>query len=110
MIHLEKGLKHMYAKSTIGAAAEEFGKQRGRPAENKVSFSFQDGTIKDAGVNGIQVSDLLHFMYGTFASLNGDFPCKENIDTLRALQYAIDAQERRTTDRLKRGVEGQENA
>jgi hypothetical protein len=110
MKHLEKGLKYMYAKSDIGAAAEEFGKQRGRPAENKVSFTFQDGTIKDAGVNGVQISDLLYFLYGTFASLNGDYPCHENLVTLDALSHAIEAQVDRKTDRLMRGVEGHEDA
>ena len=110
MIHLERGLKHLYDKTDMGAAAEEFAKQRGRPAENKVSFVFQDGAIKDAGVNGVQISDLLYFLYGTFASLNGEFPCHENLLTLDALEHAINAQNARKTDRLKRGVEGTENA
>jgi len=73
---------------------------------NKITFTLQDGTIPDAGVNGMQVSGMIVALGKIFESLDSDFPCDENKKTIKALQEAFYWQFMRTLDRKKRGVEG----
>lgn len=73
---------------------------------NKVSFSIQDGPIKEVGVNGIQVTDMLEYVLEVYKSLNAKFPCRENSLTITKIEEAIHWQEHRTKERQKRGVEG----
>lgn len=72
----------------------------------KLMFMIQDGPIKEAGVNGLQATDLLLFAKELFKSLNKDFPCRENALTITKIEEAIHWQDARTKDRESRGVEG----
>jgi hypothetical protein len=73
---------------------------------NNISFQIQDGVISENGINGIQASDLIVFCKHLIESLDKAFPCPENHGTISYLTKAIDCQEKRTQDRLKRKVEG----
>ena len=76
---------------------------------NKLSINIQDGTINNAGINGMQVTDLLEYLKYLYISLNHAHPCVENINTIRHIEHALKEQHLRTVDREARGVEG-ENA
>jgi len=77
--------------------------------QNIISFKIQNGPIKENGVNGCQVVDMIavarHMIYG----LNEKFPCRENAITLTRLDEAILWQAQRTANREARGVEGTSN-
>lgn len=68
---------------------------------------FQDGPINEYGVNGISNEALLavveHRLQG-FQS--GEYACRENAVALTKLQEAMMWLQKRTRDRMARGVEG----
>lgn len=72
-----------------------------------VHFTVQDGPINDAGINGVQVTEILIFVKEVYKSLNNAFPCRENSITITKIEEAIHWQDARTKDRESRGVEGQ---
>ncbi len=74
--------------------------------KNKITFTIQDGPIKEFGINGIQVTDMLEYCKELFKSLNKDFPCRENALTITKIEEAIHWQDARTKDRKSRKVEG----
>jgi hypothetical protein len=74
-----------------------------------VSFTIQSDPVKEVGVNGVQVTDMLEYVKCLFQSLNDNFPCRENALTITKIEEAIHWQDARTNDRLKRGVEGTNN-
>ena len=74
--------------------------------DNKVGFTIQDGPIGNAGVNGIQVTDMLEYVKEVYVSLNKAFPCRENSLTITKIEEAIHWQDARTKDRENRKVEG----
>ncbi len=71
-----------------------------------VSFIVQDGPIKEVGINGCQVTDMLEYVKHLYISLNAAFPCDENASTINCIEDALFWQKKRTADREKRGVEG----
>lgn len=73
---------------------------------NMVSFRIQNGPIKEVGVNGCQVTDIIATATHMIAELNKKFPCEENISTLHHLNKALKFQADRTKNREARGVEG----
>lgn len=73
---------------------------------NSISFTIQNGPIKEAGKNGCQVTDMLALTKHIFEQLNSKFPCRENAMTITHLDEALMWQEKRTKDREKRQVEG----
>lgn len=74
------------------------------------SLEFQNGPIKEAGVNGITNKALLAILAHRIAYLNGKFPCRENSIALTKIQEAAHWLEHRTKDRLTSGVEGEHKA
>lgn len=74
--------------------------------ESTVSFTMQEGPIKEVGENGLQLTDLLCFCQEYLKILDKHHQCGENQRTLEAIQVAIRAQAERTIDRINRGVEG----
>jgi hypothetical protein len=68
---------------------------------------FQNGPIEENGVNGVQNEDLLaiviHRLQG-FQSVQ--FACRENAIALTKCQEALMWLDKRTADRVTRGVEG----
>jgi|JI9StandDraft_1071089.scaffolds.fasta_scaffold511257_1 hypothetical protein len=72
-----------------------------------VKFKIQSDPIGEVGVNGCQATDILVYVKSLFESLDNAFPCDENKHTIDSIRTAIHWQEIRTTERKKRGVEGQ---
>jgi hypothetical protein len=76
-----------------------------------IYIAFQAGAIKDVGVNGCQISDLLQICIHRLQGFQtGAFPCRENALAITKMEEALLWLEKRRQDRLTRGVEGEEEA
>lgn len=81
----------------------EIGDSRGCMAK----IVFQNGPIKEAGVNGITQEALLAITIDRLRSFQaGPFSCRENAIALTHCEEALMWLQRRTVARIKRGVEG----
>jgi hypothetical protein len=68
---------------------------------------FQNGPIKEAGFNGISQEALLAVVEDRLVGFQaGQFACRENAVALTKVQEAMMWLQKRTLDRMKRGVEG----
>lgn len=68
---------------------------------------FQKGPIQEAGVNGVSNEALLAIVIDRLESFQqGDFGCRENVIALEKLEEALMWLQKRTRDRIARGVEG----
>lgn len=68
---------------------------------------FQNGPIKEFGVNGITQEALLAIVIDRLRSFQaGPFSCRENAIALTHCEDALMWLQRRTVARIKRGVEG----
>ena len=79
---------------------------RGAEMENYVNIKWQDGVIPEVGRNGVQVAEAIEVVLNQLKGYQEKFPCRENAISITKLEEAIMWQEKRTTDRIKRGVEG----
>lgn len=77
---------------------------------NSISFTLQNGPIKEVGINGCQVDTIIHAAKTIITKLNEQFPCKENELAINKLEMALAHLNDRTHDRIKRGVEGKSKA
>jgi len=104
------GANHRYL-ITIGEYEED--------NPDSVEIHFQEGPIKDAGVNGISIEAIMAlaldrlrgFQYATNdagerTTAPGPFACRENALALTHLEEALMWLQKRTRDRMSRGVEG----
>jgi hypothetical protein len=73
---------------------------------NSLSFTLQDGPIKEVGVNGCQVDTLIAAAKLIIEGFNSQFPCDENVKAICALEEALVALDDRKKNREARGVEG----
>jgi len=73
---------------------------------NSISFTVQDGPIKEAGVNGCQVDTIIEAAKLIIEGLNKKYPCRENAVAITKLDEALLWLLKRKMDREKRGVEG----
>ena len=68
---------------------------------------FQDGPIKEFGINGVANEDLIVMvMHRLNQFQDSEYACKENADAINHLQDALDSLRARTNKRVRRGVEG----
>lgn len=68
---------------------------------------FQQGTIKEAGINGVTVELLLAICIDQLEQFQaGPFPCGENVYAIVFMNKAKEALDWRTRERSARGVEG----
>lgn len=68
---------------------------------------FQNGPINEKGVNGVTHEALLAIIADRLRSFQrGDFACKENACALTHIEEAMMWLQKRTLDRMRRGVEG----
>lgn len=68
---------------------------------------FQNGPVKESGVNGCHQEHLLQIVIDRLEHFqNGPFPCRENALALTKCQEALHWLNHRTKDRVTRGVEG----
>jgi len=68
--------------------------------------ALQHGPIKENGVNGIQITEVIQWAIDVITNLDHHFPCRENALTITKLEEALHWQHARTRDRIERGVEG----
>ena len=77
-------------------------------ADGELEFvlDFQNGTVPDVGRNGLLNEDVLEALIDRMNWLNKQFPCRENSIVITKLEEALLWLNKRTADRVKRGVEG----
>lgn len=68
---------------------------------------FQNGPIKEAGVNGVMNEDLIAIVIDRMRGFqSGDYKCRDNALALTKLEEALMWLRNRTNEREDRGVEG----
>jgi hypothetical protein len=75
-----------------------------------VTFHIQEGPIKEVGVNGCQIDDVIAWAKAKIEGFNKAFPCRENSMVATKLDEALLWLIKRRLDREARGVEGQNKA
>lgn len=71
------------------------------------TITFQDGPIKEVGVNGVTQEVLLAIVIDRLRSFQaGEFKCRENAIALTHCEDALLWLQKRTRDRMARGIEG----
>lgn len=71
-------------------------------------IQFQNGPIKETGINGCQIDDVLQIIIDRMRYFQcGKFSCRENKVALQYLELAAQQLSLRTENRKARGVEGQ---
>lgn len=71
------------------------------------SIIFQNGPIKEAGVNGVTNEDLIAIVIDRMRGFqSGDYACRDNAIALTKLEEALMWLRNRTNEREARGVEG----
>ena len=76
-----------------------------RNDKNSLSFTLQNGPIKEVGKNGCQVTDVIAVAKHIIEELNKKFPCRENAVTITKLDEALMWQAKRTSDHKARNLE-----
>lgn len=70
-------------------------------------IDFQEGPIKECGVNGVMNEDLINMVICRLEGFQkSEFACKENEQAINKLSEALMWLRKRTNDREARGVEG----
>jgi len=78
---------------------------------DEITILFQNGPIKEAGVNGVTQEALLAIVIDRLRSFQaGPFPCAPNQFALNHCEEALHWLKSRTRERLARGVEGETKA
>ncbi len=96
----EGGACHEYYLSPVVTVADEVAGRFGH-------ISFQNGPVKENGVNGCHQEDLLAIVIDRLEHFQaGDFKCRENALALTKIQEALHWLQHRTAARVERGVEG----
>ena len=76
-------------------------------ARGTVDIPFQRGPIQDVGVNGVSNEAVLAIVEDRLAGFqSGEYACRENALALTKIQEAMMWLQKRTRDRVARGVEG----
>ena len=76
-------------------------------SEGCQTLQFQNGPIKEVGINGITEASLFKILIERFETFQkGDFSCVENECILDNLYCCLCKINQRTNDRIKRNVEG----
>ena len=71
-----------------------------------VTFTIQSGPIKEFGVNGCQIDDVIAWAKEKIEEFNKMFPCRENSLIVTKLDEALLWSMKRKIDRERRDVEG----
>lgn len=74
---------------------------------NSLSFTIQNGPIKENGVNGCQVDTIVEAAKAILEGLNKNFPCGENAMAIIKLDESLMWLNKRKRDRINRNVEGE---
>lgn len=103
-----KGIKEVDGFEVTGGVSN-FGENRPifvNDEANQIAFKIQKGPIKEAGLNGCQVDQIIHVAKIIVEGLNKNFPCRENAVVITKLDEALMWLDKRKKDRVKREVEG----
>lgn len=73
---------------------------------NSLSFTIQNGPIKEVGVNGCQVDTIIEAAKLIIEGLNKQFSCSENEVAILRLNQALFQLHKRKLEREQREVEG----
>lgn len=73
-------------------------------------IKFQNSPIKEGGINGCQSEDLIATAIDHLRGLDSSLPCEENGLAIIKLYEALYWLNKRTADRIDRGVEGTNQA
>lgn len=106
-----KGVKQIDGEEVTGGVSN-FGPNRPifiHDETNQIAFQIQSGPIGEAGKNGCQLTALIAAAKIMIEKLNEKYPCRENSITITKLDEALMWQQKRTMDRISRGVEGTSN-
>ena len=83
------------------------GKEGAQFAGQLAVIVFQDGPVKEAGVNGVFMEDLIDICIHRLTCFQtGPYACEENNQALVFLHAAKASLDKRTENRRMRGVEG----
>jgi hypothetical protein len=104
------GANHLYGIYGFHSASNP-----SAPLENRdetcLKILFQNGPIAEAGTNGVTHEALLAVVIDRLKGFQaGPFACRENAIALTKLEEALLWLQKRTRDRLARGVEGTNKA
>lgn len=78
-----------------------------QPPAVTLPVRFQNGRIQEFGLNGISNEALLAIVEDRLSGFqSGPFACRENAIALTKIQEAMMWLQKRTLDRMRRGVEG----
>lgn len=100
------GANHLYGIYGFHSATNPSA-DSGMKDETCVKLLFQHGPISDKGVNGVTIEALLAIVQDRLAGFQGGpFACRENAIALTKVEEAMLWLAKRTTDRIRRGVEG----
>jgi hypothetical protein len=89
---------------------EEVGWPQVHGETSSVKFTVQSGPIKEFGVNGCQIDDVIEWVKEKIEGFNKAFPCRENSMIVTKLDEALLWSVKRKLDREKRNVEGTNKA
>lgn len=81
-----------------------------RQDKQSISFTLQNGPIKEVGVNGCDIATIIEAAKIVLASFNFKYPCRENSIAITKLEEALMWLDKRKKDRIERGVEGENKA
>ena len=71
------------------------------------NINFQEGPIKECGVNGVSNEDLLLMVLTRLEGFQmSEYKCNENQEAILAINEALDSLRKRTMKRKTRSVEG----
>ena len=110
--HIVNGLNEALTINVLdepgqGGACHEYDISIAGCPQNNCHIWFQNGPIKEAGVNGISQEALLAVVEDRLISFqSGPYACRENAIALTKLQEAMMWLQKRTRDRMARGGEG----
>jgi hypothetical protein len=103
------GACHLYEISgfdTDTNNSDSWKSRYGKPYDY-TAILFQNGPIKDVGVNGVTHEALLAVLIDRMRGFqSGPYACRENAIALTHLEESLMWLQRRTVERIKRGVEG----
>jgi hypothetical protein len=98
------GACHLYG---IGGFLTNSNVSADEKEQTYLKFVFQNGPIKEVGVNGVTHEAFLAVLIDRMRSFQaGPYACRENAIALTHLEDALGWLQKRTVARIKRGVEG----
>jgi len=82
-----------------------------RDAAGYINIRFQCGPVKEVGVNGTSIENVLELLIERLRGFQkGPFSCRENAVAITKMEEAAMWLEKRTQARVKAGVEGTNQA